>query len=1291
MPKLLSGGVLRVGGSGQYITLPGAQPALGPSPSTGTGFTLITGPTYITEYSSSLGFIQFTSGTLYSYVPGQNISIQTTGTGTFQVFAPTEFNNTVRFNNTLTFTDLTASGLIRFTNTTTAISSTTGAMTVGGGAGIGGDLYVGGTIYGNISTASLTSLTLDTTRITVANTLTSGTFFLVLASTATGLVSPQTNGGITYNNSTGVLAITSSTASTSTNTGALVVRGGVGVGGNLNATRIFDSGSRVISTVSAGVGIGINGFNTGTFSGHNVVLTNTGVLSLIAGTGTNVSSTTGNVTVWITPPTLQSVTAQGNQTTNTVFFNNTTTAISTTTASVVVAGGVGIGANLIVGTTLSATTATFNTISVTSSATYATITTVTQNSIYTAGGVGIGGDLTVINNTLMYGNLTVLGTYTILTQQTVDVGRKVVALSTSAGPAILSIDSGITVGPISNPFVKFLFDGINSWKSTGNFIPNTTRTYNLGSAGYQWNNAHIFNNNVYGQNIVWNTATSTSPYSGAAIVLGGMGIAENLNIGGALNVSGLVRFTNPTNSTGTTTGALVVTGGVGIGGDLHVPNIYDNDGLPYLTAAALAAYGVSKLFAGTDTAVSTSSGIVTVWNTSTLQSITNRSNSTTNIVLFNNTSNAVSSTTGAVVIAGGLGIKKDLFVGGDAVIYGSVTFTGAATQVLTTNTVFTDAILELHATKNGAEWTFNDAQDIGVRMHYFYNTGTNAWLGRKNGTGYLEWFSTATETNGQISGIYGTFKTGKIELTSSATSVSTVTGALIVAGGGGIGRDLWVGGTIYASNSVVLTAATLGNYGVSSLYAGTDTAVSSNTGTVTVWNTSTLQTVTSRGNSTNNAISISNISASTSTTTGALTVAGGVGIGGNLNVFGTVKTSNLIADQATIASINLNNIDATGHIQSTSNEQYAIRILSDVDSTSSFYVRNINSGTNAFSGFMAENDAGDQVALYAGSSNFNTLIYQTGTAGLYITPSIAAFNIGNNSEIDFYTRGVGPGSVPTLRLGSTGSVKLYGDLTITSSPLDTNPSTEVTITTNAVNGYSSFTLQNTSFQGQSWALEVAGNNHNGTNGSSINEGNFTLYDNVAQAYRFAVMKGTGNVLLNRTVDDSNYQLQVQGNALVTDNFTANTATFLTLTVTGTTQLNTLDVLSTATFESGLLAKTTSTFNKTVIIGSSALETSVTSINTTDPTSIDSFDALLYRSCRSVVQITDGDFFHLSEIILLHDNSGQVYKSEYGMIDTGNPLGEFSVSLVDNQVVLYYTAYDASTPLTVNVVRTTISV
>jgi hypothetical protein len=73
------------------------------------------------------------------------------------------------------------------------------------------------------------------------------------------------------------------------------------------------------------------------------------------------------------------------------------------------------------------------------------------------------------------------------------------------------------------------------------------------------------------------------------------------------------------------------------------------------------------------------------------------------------------------------------------------------------------------------------------------------------------------------------------------------------------------------------------NNGFFGLIGGTDITVD----LVTISNSSTLQSVTSRGSSTTAVISITNTASSTSTTTGALTVAGGVGIGGNLAVGGT--------------------------------------------------------------------------------------------------------------------------------------------------------------------------------------------------------------------------------------------------------------------------------------------------------------------------------------------------------------------------------------------------------------------
>jgi hypothetical protein len=121
-----------------------------------------------------------------------------------------------------------------------------------------------------------------------------------------------------------------------------------------------------------------------------------------------------------------------------------------------------------------------------------------------------------------------------------------------------------------------------------------------------------------------------------------------------------------------------------------------------------------------------------------------------------------------------------------------------------------------------------------------------------------------------------------IAVTSTTNATSETTGALTVSGGAGIVNDLWVGGDIYSNGSQVLTSSGGGGGYVSSVSAGTDTAVTTSTGNIVVWNISTLQSVTDRGAATSNVISITNTSSSTSTTTGALQVAGGVGIVGSL-------------------------------------------------------------------------------------------------------------------------------------------------------------------------------------------------------------------------------------------------------------------------------------------------------------------------------------------------------------------------------------------------------------------------
>jgi len=80
MPNLLSGAMLRSGGSGEFITLAGAQPQLPDSISTTTGFTVITNSLLQTRYASSLGNIEFNQAQMYSNLPTGTIKILSTGT-----------------------------------------------------------------------------------------------------------------------------------------------------------------------------------------------------------------------------------------------------------------------------------------------------------------------------------------------------------------------------------------------------------------------------------------------------------------------------------------------------------------------------------------------------------------------------------------------------------------------------------------------------------------------------------------------------------------------------------------------------------------------------------------------------------------------------------------------------------------------------------------------------------------------------------------------------------------------------------------------------------------------------------------------------------------------------------------------------------------------------------------------------------------------------------------------------------------------------------------------------------
>ena len=118
-------------------------------------------------------------------------------------------------------------------------------------------------------------------------------------------------------------------------------------------------------------------------------------------------------------------------------------------------------------------------------------------------------------------------------------------------------------------------------------------------------------------------------------------------------------------------------------------------------------------------------------------------------------------------------------------------------------------------------------------------------------------------------------------------------------------------------------------------------------------------------------------------------------------------------------------------------------------------------------------------------------------------------------------------------------------------------------------------------------------------------------------------------------------------------------------------------------------------SESIRITDSILDSTAVTINTTNITIIDSYSIDQFRSAKYLIQISEtsaGDFakFQMIEILLLVDNIGTVYATEYGQVASAGSLGEFAADMqADNIVRLYFTPNIASDK-TIKVLRTAMS-
>jgi hypothetical protein len=190
-----------------------------------------------------------------------------------------------------------------------------------------------------------------------------------------------------------------------------------------------------------------------------------------------------------------------------------------------------------------------------------------------------------------------------------------------------------------------------------------------------------------------------------------------------------------------------------------------------------------------------------------------------------------------------------------------------------------------------------------------------------------------------------------------------------------------------------------------------------------------------------------------------------------------------------------------------------------------------------------------------------------------------------------------------------------------------------------------FRMRNTATNGQSYTWEVGGNNFAGQAGANLREGSLTLFNDTANTFRLAVVKSSGNLLVGPQTDNGVDKLQVSGSIKFNDG---------------------------------------------------QLFTRSTNINNTGTTVIDSFPAANYRTAKLLVQISDGigpgTKFHVVEIVILADNDGNVYKSEYGIITTGGSVGVFDVDydIGGNGLVRLLFSASSISAKQIKVLRTSIS-
>ena len=399
-----------------------------------------------------------------------------------------------------------------------------------------------------------------------------------------------------------------------------------------------------------------------------------------------------------------------------------------------------------------------------------------------------------------------------------------------------------------------------------------------------------------------------------------------------------------------------------------------------------------------------------------------------------------------------------------------------------------------------------------------------------------------------------------------------------------------------------------------------------------------------------NTLQVSSTASSTSTTTGALIITGGVGIGGTTYAGNIYSNGVLVGTSATYATNIYGGNTGSLVIQSSKDTTTFVPIGS---AGSVLYTNDGTTATWVLASSIASNTATNASNVYVQQTSEDR-----NAGGIFYPTMVSTYD--TDTPVD--ATSVFTWNDTTNRLSSP-------NITVSSSTTATSVSSGALIVVGGVGIRGDLYVGGKLYIAGAPALTTA-----------------TLSTTIAGGTDIALFtSNSGTITINDTAT-----LQSVTNR---GNTTTNIVNFT----------NTSDSVSTTTGAvviTGGLGVGGGINSQNLQIAHAIMDSTQTTVNNTATIVVDTYSITQFRSAKYLIQIDDGDSvsrpssanFEVIELLLLVDNSANVYATEYAVLTSaGGELGDFAADCdISGNIKLYFTAYSASNKV-LRVFRTALQV